>query len=869
MIGQTLDQYRIEAKLGEGGMGIVYRARDTRLNRAVAIKMLPPERVADPNRKLRFVQEAKAASALNHPNIITIHDIRSASDVDFIVMEFVEGRTLEDLISPKGISARRVLRYGIQAADALAKAHGAGIVHRDLKPSNIMVTPEDRLKILDFGLAKLLEPSETTPEGTTLTARPRTEEGAVMGTAAYMSPEQVEGRDLDARSDIFSLGSVLYEMVTGKRPFTGESRLSLLTNIVNQDPKRPGELVASVSADLEGVILRCLRKDPSRRWQTASDLKAALEDADAESISGKQVRAPSHRRWIGAALPLVLIAGGYFVWQASRGGGNEEPLRAVALTTLPGVERNPSFSPTGDHVAFSWNGPKQDNRDIYVQQIGSGAPLRLTADPHEDQMPVWSPDGRWIAFLRNSPGKFELRLVPPLGGPERKLAEITIREFHNQSTFLDWCPESNCLLVTDSPGIGKPDALFAVSMETGEKRQLTNPQPPVYGDASPAVSHDGRELIFLRDLAPYSSEVFHLSLGKGGSAPGEARRIPVGNLYPRYPVWTADDKEILFSHGGLWRLPISRSGRPSRIPFVGEDGLMAALSRAQPGRASRLAYVRSQTDMNLWQVVTPAPGVPAAAAPSVAISSTVLDNNPQFSPDGGRVAFCSNRTGPLEIWLADPDGSNAVQLTNLGATLSCDPRWSPDGQWITFASNREGQQEINVIAAAGGKSRRLTSHPATDFIPSFSRNGQWIYFGSNRSGRNEIWKVPASGGEPEQITQDGGRAAFESIDGTQLYYLGGVSIRRMPVSGGKSVKILDGVVSNAFTVLETGIYYLDSVSGETRLQFYAFASGKSVVVARNLGPVFFGLAASPDGRTILYSRIDVSVDDLMLVENFR
>jgi Tol biopolymer transport system component len=273
--------------------------------------------------------------------------------------------------------------------------------------------------------------------------------------------------------------------------------------------------------------------------------------------------------------------------------------------------------------------------------------------------------------------------------------------------------------------------------------------------------------------------------------------------------------------------------------------------------------------MNLWQVVTPAPGVPAAAAPSVAISSTVLDNNPQFSPDGGRVAFCSNRTGPLEIWLADPDGSNAVQLTNLGATLSCDPRWSPDGQWITFASNREGQQEINVIAAAGGKSRRLTSHPATDFIPSFSRNGQWIYFGSNRSGRNEIWKVPASGGEPEQITQDGGRAAFESIDGTQLYYLGGVSIRRMPVSGGKSVKILDGVVSNAFTVLETGIYYLDSVSGETRLQFYAFASGKSVVVARNLGPVFFGLAASPDGRTILYSRIDVSVDDLMLVENFR
>jgi Tol biopolymer transport system component len=300
---------------------------------------------------------------------------------------------------------------------------------------------------------------------------------------------------------------------------------------------------------------------------------------------------------------------------------------------------------------------------------------------------------------------------------------------------------------------------------------------------------------------------------------------------------------------------------------VGEDAIMPAVSRS--GGASRLAYVRSRTDMNLWRVVTPAPGTPVTAAPSVAISSTVLDNNPQFSPDGRRVAFCSKRTGPLEIWLADPDGSNAVQLTNMGSTVTCAPRWSPDGQWITFDSDREGHQDINVIPAAGGKYRRLTSHPATDFIPSFSRNGQWIYFGSTRSGRAEIWRAPASGGEPVQVTRNGGFAAFESLDGTELYYLGGGSIWRMPVSGGQPVKILDGVVSVAFSVLETGIYYLDNVSGETRLQFYAFANGKSVVVARNLGPVFLGLAASPDGRTILYSRIDLSVDDLMLVEGFR
>ena len=299
MIGHTLDHYRIESKLGEGGMGVVYKARDTSLGRTVAIKILSPDRISDPTRKERFAQEAKAASALNHPNIVTVHDIRSDGGVDFIVMECVEGSTLEDWIGPKRLRTRELLQYAVQIADALASAHAAGILHRDLKPSNVMVTNDGRVKVLDFGLAKLLETEEPMPDGATQTIRNLTEEGMVAGTTAYMSPEQAEGRKLDARSDIFSFGTVLYEMITGQRPFAGPSRAAILSRILRDNPKPPREIVPSVSAELEKVVLRCLRKDPSRRYQTIADLKVTLEDIKEESASGEQAPTLQRagRRW--------------------------------------------------------------------------------------------------------------------------------------------------------------------------------------------------------------------------------------------------------------------------------------------------------------------------------------------------------------------------------------------------------------------------------------------------------------------------------------------------------------------------------------------------------------------------------------------
>src|SRR5512133_319748 len=287
MIGRTISHYSILEKLGEGGMGVVYKARDTHLDRFVAIKVLPAEKVADPERKQRFVQEAKAASSLNHPNIITIYDIGQAEGVDFISMECVTGKTLDRLIPGRGMRLNEALKCAVQIADALARAHSAGIVHRDLKPGNIMVNEHGLVKVLDFGLAKLTEPTPAGEDESTRTMRPTTEEGKIVGTVAYMSPEQAEGKKVDARSDIFSFGSVVYEMVTGEKAFHGATKLAVLSAILQKDPEPIGESAGTVPSDLEKLVARCLRKNLERRVQHMDDVKLALEDLREESESGR------------------------------------------------------------------------------------------------------------------------------------------------------------------------------------------------------------------------------------------------------------------------------------------------------------------------------------------------------------------------------------------------------------------------------------------------------------------------------------------------------------------------------------------------------------------------------------------------------
>ena len=381
MVGRRLSHYEILARIGEGGMGVVYKARDTRLDRAAAIKILSSAATATAEQRQRFTQEAKAASALNHPGIITIYDIASDQDVDFIAMEYVQGKTLEQLIDRKALTLKTALDYAVQAAQALVKAHAAGIIHRDLKPANIMVTDDGLVKILDFGVAKLtargdeeVDPAAATVTRTMARDAALTVEGRIVGTVAYMSPEQATAQTIDARSDIFSFGAVLYEMVTGIRPFAEESSISTLTAVINQEPKRPSEISPRIPRELERIIVRCLRKDPARRFQHMDDVAVELEEVRVESTTDVATAPPPVARWslpiVGAGLLALLTVAGWVFWAARDRSIPPAAMRHEQLTSFPGDEGSPTLSPDGTHVAFVWNGENRNNRGIYVKQLG-------------------------------------------------------------------------------------------------------------------------------------------------------------------------------------------------------------------------------------------------------------------------------------------------------------------------------------------------------------------------------------------------------------------------------------------------------------------------------------------------------------------
>jgi serine/threonine protein kinase len=537
MIGRILAHYEIVEQLGTGGMGVVYKARDTHLDRFVAIKVLKPELIADADRTRRFIQEAKAASALNHPGIVTIYDIAEADGTDFIAMEFVQGKTLRDLIGRKGLSLKDTLNYAIQAASALAKAHAAGIVHRDLKPSNIMVTVDGHVKILDFGLAKLIttpvagfetSPTETIPIGDPLNTAP----GMIVGTIAYMSPEQAEGKQVDARSDIFSLGAVLYEIATGTRTFERPTSERTLAAVVGEDPVAPTELAKNLPHELERIILRCLRKDPARRFQYVEDLVVELEEVKTESGT-RRVGPPDPRprpvRWLVLAVGAGLVAIAFAAWFISQHVNVLPPRPSQEpLTALRGDERMPSLSPDGSQVAFSWNGEDGANEDIYVMPIGTMTPLRLTTDPMPDQAPAWSPDGHLIAFVRvegNSRGIYVA--TPPVPNSEKKLADVRRVVGANEAT-LSWSPDSTLLFVAE--GGTEQTTISAIPIDRSQPRVVLS-RPIASGFVStPAVSPKGTQLAYTVCTAIFACDVYVSDLGadfvsKGHPPPPDSRQF--------------------------------------------------------------------------------------------------------------------------------------------------------------------------------------------------------------------------------------------------------------------------------------------------------------------------------------------------------
>ena len=508
--GTRLGAYEVLSLIGAGGMGEVYRARDTRLGREVAIKVLPADLVSDADRRRRFVQEAQAASALNHPHIITIYEIESTDGNDFIVMEYVRGKSLDALIPRQGMRLNEALRIAIAVADALVTAHARGIVHRDLKPANVIVGADGTVKVLDFGLAKLIGDADTPEEDSpTLTSQGlASAPGTIAGTAAYMAPEQATGGTIDARSDIFSFGAMLYEMVTGSRAFPGSSTAETLGAVIHAQPRPPSAVVVAIPGDLEKVILRCLRKDPQRRYQHIDDVKVALEDVKEESESGVTAPASVARRQrrgsIAALVAAALVIVGVTAWLllSQRPSPGLAPMRPVALTSLTGAEFFPTFSPDGEQVAFSWNGTKQDNWDVYVTLVGSSDVRRLTSDPGEDARPAWSRDGRQIAFVRQRADDSTIHLVSPLGGAERRVGDFS------GADSLDWSPDGQWLAVGNSgrlnfgflfllrPAGKGPRGIHLVSVADGAARPLIVSKPNRV-DTKPAFSPDGRRLAYV------------------------------------------------------------------------------------------------------------------------------------------------------------------------------------------------------------------------------------------------------------------------------------------------------------------------------------------------------------------------------------
>lgn len=594
------------------------------------------------------------------------------------------------------------------------------------------------------------------------------------------------------------------------------------------------------------------------------------------------------RRWgrmIAAGFVAVGLGAALAVWLAQRRHSTNYPdLRVTSLTTDPGMQIQPSFSPDGSRVAYAWNGPKENTFGIYVKLIGSGDPVRITIVSSSYFSPAWSPDGRRITALRDAGAQEAIVLMPASGGQTVELTRfpkpslgagsctwfpiLTNCGYPPSGSLLAWSPDGKYLFTSGGRAAESPPVIIRVSVETGEQYPMTAPHRGGEGDVGPAVSPDGRALAFIRANGSASAEIFLIPLSEAALPAGPPRQLTFDGTQVDPPAWTPDGRELLFAsdRGGrrsLWRVPASGAGKPVRCSGAGENAYGVAISP----RGQQLVYGQRNESRNLWKIPVRA-GV--GAEPVRVTTTTKRDTWAHCSPDGRRIVFESDRSGVHEIWVCDANGSNAFQLTNFGKGWSGSPRWSPGGMSVAFDSNIGGSWDIYVIRGEGGRPIRLTMNPATDAIPTWSRDGDWIYFTSNRTGRHEIWKIRPDGSSETQVTTTGGIVAVESPDGKYLYYKnkeGEGEMWRMPIGGGAPSKLLNSVMGRLFTVTERGIYFAGGSPLRTDLRFFDLTTS-SVRVISSLGD-WQSANLYPDERWALYSRKEFLSMNLMLVENFR
>jgi Tol biopolymer transport system component/tRNA A-37 threonylcarbamoyl transferase component Bud32 len=738
VIGRQVLHYRILEKIGEGGMGAVYKALDTHLDRVVALKVLPHDKVADSERRQRFIQEAKAASALHHPNIIVVHDVASDQGLDFIVMEFVEGSTLAELVGRKGLKLNEALGYAVQVADGLARAHAAGIIHRDLKPTNIMITGEGLVKILDFGLAKLAEEAGPAADGATVTfgrgERPRTEEGFIVGTAAYMSPEQAEGKKVDARSDIFSFGAVLYEMLTGQKPFERDSRVATLAAVLREEPKPAGQISEALPPDVEHVLTRCLRKDPQRRWQTMSDLKVALQDLKEDSESGKLRAAPTRAAargsrffWLAAGGILGLAAVLIGVWLIFLKKAPARPVEfdITRLTYESGATLSSAISADGTMFAYASDRAGNGDMDIWVQQMSGESPLRLTDDPAIDWYPCFSPDGSKIAFgsTREGGGIF---VVPTLGGQARRLTDRGLGP--------QYSPDGAWISYVDIPAsleLAKTH-IYLVPSQGGSTRPF-HPEFGVvgFGLGQAAIwSPDGKFILFRgrRTDDPRSDDWWVAPLEGGAPIRTNAlRKLNLVSVWKNPYAWAGD--YVYYSTGttvegvNLFRAPIDKktfqfSGKFERITSGAGTHYLTSVDRN-----GRVVFTNMTWTGNVWSLGCDPDQGTISGTPVPLTSDVMAKFSPSVSRDGLKVAFDALKgvqPHREEVRLKDLATGRERLFPSRGIPFMV-PKVSPDGSLLAYTDKMPDGPHTFIVAGEESSGREICAPCRIEALSSDSK----------------------------------------------------------------------------------------------------------------------------------------------------
>ena len=811
--GTKLGPYEIVGPLGAGGMGEVYRARDTRLDRTVAIKILPSQLSSDLVRKQRFEREAKTISSLNHPHICVLHDVGHQDGIDFLVMECVEGDTLAKRLEKGPLPLEQVLKYGAQIADALDKAHRSGVVHRDLKPGNVMLTAAGA-KLLDFGLAKTIDAAPATNlETLATTSKPLTGEGTIVGTFQYMSPEQLEGKEADARSDIFSLGAVIYEMATGQKAFSGKSQASLIAAILAAEPAPIARLQPMAPPALERAVKTCLAKDPDERWQTAHDLKLQLQwIAEGGSLAGVPVPIITRRKnrelvLASAAMAAVVAAVFFGVLYWSRAPQNTRTVRSY-IKAMP----NSSFLFTGPPSGFALS--PDGLRVAYVAQNAEGKAMlwvrpldslqaHALEGTQEATFPFWSPDSRYIGFFADE----KLKKIEASGGPPLPLCDAVGARggTWNQDGVILFAPITNGTIqrvpaaggattpvTTLDPSKGEtthrwphflPDGrhfLYVAGTPFGLKENPTN--TIVMGTLD---SKERKVLMHTHSGAIYASgHILFLRSNTLMAQPFDTKRLELtGDAFPvADPVQEQETillGEFSASEDGMLAYLEGTSGANHELIWVDRNGKRSGEVPGQDAYldprispdGKKLAFTLGSPGFDIWSY-----DIVRGAKTRLTFGSASAQANlyEVWSRDGQRIAYSSVRGGKYGFYAKSADGSGSEEVLLEGSSqLRYVGDWSPDGKSLAYQEAGQGKTTIQILPLNGEqKPYTFLQSQFAEILPVFSPDGKWVAYCSNESGEMKVYVVPFPGpGGKWQVSPRGGYAPRWRRDGKELFYI--------------------------------------------------------------------------------------------------